>query len=381
MKLFIMKTIIKRKLEQIISNYLFNGKVIILFGPRQTGKTTLINQLMKDINKKVLFLNGDDFDIRELFLKPNATKIKPIIGDTQILIIDEAQQIKDIGMVLKIIHDNFKNIQLIATGSSSFDIANSINEPLTGRKFEFNLYPISFEEMYKHHGYLEEKRMLDHRLIFGYYPDIVSNPNTEEKLIKTLTSSYLYKDILRLGGINKPTVLENILKALALQIGSEVTYNELAQTIGSDKNTIEKYIDLLEKNYIIFKLAGYNKNVRNEIKKGKKFYFYDNGIRNAIINDLRPLNLRQDKGALWENFVISERKKHLNNIDIDRKMYFWRTTQQQEIDLIEENGEVLNTFEIKYNTKKKPRLSKTYPQHTYKIINPDNLLEFISDLK
>jgi len=379
-----MNTLIKRELEHIISKYLFNGKVIILFGPRQTGKTTLVNQLMKKIDKKILFLNGDDYDIRELFLEPNSTKIKPIIGNSQILIIDEAQQIQDIGMVLKIIHDNFKHIQLIATGSSSFEIANSINEPLTGRKFEFNLYPISFEEMCKHQGYLEERRMLDHRLIFGYYPDIVSNPNIEEKLIKTLSNSYLYKDILRLGRINKPTVLENILKALALQIGSEVTYNELAQTVGSDKNTVEKYIDLLEKSFIIFRLAGFNRNVRNEIKKGKKIYFYDNGIRNAIINDLRPINLRQDKGALWENFVISERKKYLNNKDIERKMYFWRTTQQQEIDLIEENGEVLNTYEIKYNSKKNPRLSKTfinaYPQHTYKIINPDNLVEFISDL-
>jgi len=376
-----MDTLIKRELEQIISDYLFKNKVIILFGPRQTGKTTLVNELVKKINRKTLFLNGDDYDIRELFIEPNSTKMKPIIGNAQILIIDEAQQIHNIGLVLKIIHDNYKNLQIIATGSSSFEIANSINEPLTGRKLEFNLYPLSFEEMCNYHGYLNEKRLLDRRLIFGYYPDIVCNPNIEEKLIKSLSGSYLYKDVLRFGGINKPTVLEKILKALALQLGSEVKYNELAQTIGSDKNTIEKYINLLEKSFIIFKLSGYNKNIRNEIKKGKKFYFYDNGIRNAIINDFRPINVRQDMGALWENFVISERKKFLNNKEINSQLYFWRTTQQQEIDLIEDNNGVLNTYEIKYNPKKKPKLSKTfinaYPRHSYDIINPENLTDFV----
>lgn len=378
-----METFIKRKLQEVIKKYLFKNKAILLFGPRQTGKTTLIKELLKANYQESLFLNGDDYDIRELLEKPNATKLKPIIGNAKILIIDEAQQIQDVGMVLKIIYDNFKDVQLIATGSSSFEIANSVNEPLTGRKLEFNLYPISFDEMCKHHGYLEEKRLINHRLIYGYYPDIVCNPNMAEKFIKELASSYLYKDILRLGGISKPALLENILKALALQLGSEVRYNELSQTLGSDKNTIEKYIDILEKNFIIFKLSGYNKNVRNEIKKGKKFYFYDNGIRNAIINDFNPSPTRQDIGALWENFVISERKKYLNNRDIDRKMFFWRTTQQQEIDLIEENGEILHAYEIKYNPKKTAILSKTfikaYPKHTYDIINPNNLNGFIMD--
>jgi predicted AAA+ superfamily ATPase len=378
-----MNTIIQRKLEEVIKNYLFKNKAILLFGARQTGKTTLIKELLKSYSQDSLFLNGDDYDIRELLAKPNATQLKPIVGKAKILVIDEAQQIQDIGMVLKIIYDNFKDVQLIATGSSSFEIANSVNEPLTGRKLVFNLYPFSFEEMSNHHGYLEEKRLLNHRLIYGNYPDIVCHPDMENKFIKELASSYLYKDILRLGGISKPVLLENILKALALQLGSEVKYNELAQTLGSDKNTIEKYIDLLEKSFIIFKLPGYNKNVRNEIKKGKKFYFYDNGIRNAIINDFNPSPARQDMGALWENFVISERKKYLNNRDLDRKMYFWRTTQQQEIDLIEENGDMLNAWEIKYNPKKKATLPKTfikaYPKHNFAIIHPDNLNEFIMD--
>ncbi|MGE0089572.1 MAG: ATP-binding protein [Bacteroidales bacterium] len=372
---------VKRDQEEQIQKYLFRQKTVILYGARQTGKTTLVESLVKKYDHPVLFLNGDDSDIRTILSEPNAEKLKPIIGNNKIVVIDEAQRVSETGLVLKIIHDNFKDVQLIATGSSAFELANKIKEPLTGRKFEFNLYPFSFGEMAKYHGFITEKRLLEHRLIFGYYPDIVLNMDLEQKLLKDLASSYLYKDLLMLEQIQKPALLEKILKALALQIGSEVSYNELAGLIGSDKGTVEKYIDLLEKAFIIFRLNGLNRNVRNEIKKGKKIYFYDNGIRNAIIGNFLPLTSRVDSGALWENFLVSERMKFNNNNNIDIKSYFWRTTQQQEIDYIEDFGNNLNAYEFKWNPNKKGFLSKTflnaYPKSSFKVISPDTMHEFL----
>jgi len=364
-----MENHIQRSLTSLISQYLFKKKAIIIYGSRQTGKTTLVNTLVSNFKNETLVLNGDDADIRTLLIDSNSSKLKPIIGNYKILVIDEAQRIENIGLVLKIIHDNFKDVQLIATGSSSFEIANKINEPMTGRKFEFQLYPISFEEMVNKNGYLEERRQLEHRMIFGYYPDIVTSVGLELKLIKSLSNSYLYKDLLNIDTIRKPILFEKILKALALQIGNEVSYFELSQ------------LYLLEKNYIIFRLPGFNKNVRNEIKNGRKIYFYDLGIRNAIIDDFSPIQNRVDKGAIWENFIITERKKFLNNRDIERNMYFWRTTQQQEIDLLEENEQVIDAYEFKFNSKKTPLISKTfsraYPNHTYKVISPENIQDFI----
>lgn len=370
-----------RQLEQVINRYLFTKKSIIIYGARQVGKTTLVEHLTKDHQDKTLFLNGDDADIRELLSNLNPTQLKPVIGDYKIVVVDEAQRIPETGLVLKIIHDNFKEIQLIATGSSSFELARKVNEPMTGRKFEFFLHPFSFGEMVDHHGFLAEKRLLEHRMIFGYYPDITQNPGNEVKLLKSLASSYLYKDLLTLEQIQKPVLLEKILKALALQTGNEVSMNELAQLLDSDKGTIEKYIDLLEKAYIIFRLNGLNRNVRNEIKKGKKIYFYDNGIRNAILGNFLPLSSRVDTGALWENFLISERFKLLGNRDIDFKPYFWRTTQQQEIDYIEERNGKLYAYEFKWNLRNKPWLSKTfanaYPSSEFQVISPDNMSEFL----
>jgi len=372
---------VKRDQEEQIQKYLFRQKTVILYGARQTGKTTLVESLVKKFDHQVLFLNGDDSDIRTILSEPNAEKLKPIIGNNKIIVIDEAQRVSETGLVLKIIHDNFKDVQLIATGSSAFELANKIKEPLTGRKFEFNLYPFSFGEMVNYHGFITEKRLLEHRLIFGYYPDIVLNMDLEQKLLKDLASSYLYKDLLMLEQIQKPALLEKILKALALQIGSEVSYNELAGLIGSDKGTVEKYIDLLEKAFIIFRLNGLNRNVRNEIKKGKKIYFYDNGIRNAIIGNFLPLTSRVDSGALWENFLVSERMKFNNNNNIDIKSYFWRTTQQQEIDYIEDFGNKLYAYEFKWNPNKKGFLSKTflnaYPESSFKVISPDTMHEFL----
>ena len=379
--IFASKIMIKRHLEDIIHNYLFKNKTIIIYGARQTGKTTLINRILKDYEKETLFLNGDDADVREMLSDVNSTKLIPVIGDSKIVVLDEAQRVPEPGLVLKIIHDNFTHIQLISTGSSSFDLANKVNEPMTGRKFEFMLYPLSFGEMVDYHGFLTEKRLLEHRLIYGYYPDIALHTGIEKKLLKSLTSSYLYKDLLVLGTIKKPVLLEKILKALALQIGSEVSYNELAQLLNSDKETIEKYIDLLEKVCIIFKLPSLNRNLRNEIKKGRKIYFYDNGIRNAILGDLSPVSSRSDKGALWENFLISERIKFLENNEIDTNPHFWRTTQQQEVDYIEVYQNAMHAYEFKWNQRGKNNLSKTfakaYPNTSFNVISPDNIHEFL----
>ncbi len=372
---------IKRNIQSLIKSYLFKNKSIILFGARQTGKTTLIGKLVQPYRDKCLFLNGDDSDVRAIFSEVNSTKLAPIISNHKIVVIDEAQRIPNIGLALKIIHDNFPEIQLIATGSSSFEIANKMNEPMTGRKLDFFLYPFSFSEMVNHHGFLEERRLLHHRMVYGYYPDIAINIGQEKRLLATLASSYLYKDLFMLDSIKKPVLLEKILKALAIQMGNEVSFNELAQLLEADKNTIEKYIDLLEKAFIIFKINGYNKNVRNEIKKGRKIYFYDNGIRNAILGNFQPIDSRTDLGALWENYFISERVKVLANTIPDTKLYFWRTTQQQEIDIIEEKGLDLLAIELKWNPKKKVKFPKTflkaYPEAICKVVTPDNMNEFL----
>ncbi len=375
---------IQRHLKKGIEKYLFRGKTIILYGARQTGKTTLMEQILEPFREVTLFLNGDDADTREMLTNLNAIQLIPIIGSSKIVLLDEAQRIPETGLVLKIIHDNFKNVQLIATGSSSFDLANKINEPLTGRKFEFTLYPLSFGEMADYHGFLTEKRLLEHRLIYGYYPDIAINMGQEKKLLKLLASSFLYKDLLTLETIKKPVLLEKILSALALQIGNEVSYNELAQLLNSDKETIEKYIDLLEKTGVIFRLWAFSRNVRNEIKKGRKIYFHDNGIRNAVIGHFSPLAMRTDKGALWENFLVSERLKHLGNSELEVRSWFWRTTQQQEVDYIEVWENKLRAFEFKWNPQKNVRLSKTfsnaYPNHEFKVITPENFQEFLMEV-
>jgi uncharacterized protein len=373
--------IIQRHLQKIIDGYLFKNKTIIIYGARQTGKTTLLEQLLEPYRNDTLFLNGDDADIRVMLTDLNPTRLLPVIGKSKIVVLDEAQRIPETGLALKIIHDNFKGVQLIATGSSSFDLANKISEPLTGRKFEFTLYPLSFKEMVDHQGFLTEKRLLEHRLIYGYYPDIVSNIGQETKLLKSLASSYLYKDLLSLETIKKPVLLEKILSALALQIGREVSYNEIAQLTQSDKETVEKYIDLLEKSCILFRLPALSRNLRNEIKKGRKIYFHDNGIRNAVLANFTPLQNRVDKGALWENFLVSERLKYLGYHESDVKTYFWRTTLQQEIDYIEETGDAFSAFEFKWNPQKRVRLSKTfsqaYPNSEFNVISPENIQDFL----
>jgi hypothetical protein len=374
---------ISRILAKNIEDKFFKGKAILLFGARQVGKTTLLEQLLNKQTYPFVHISGDEPDIREEFKNITSTQIKNYIGQHQILFIDEAQRIQNIGLTLKLITDNIKNIQVIAAGSSTFEMANQMNEPLTGRKFEFTLYPFSFKELVNQFGLLEEKRQLEQRLVYGTYPEIITTKDDKAELLTLISDSYLYKDILMLDSIKKPKLLHKILKALALQIGSEVSFNEIAQLVGADKGTIEKYIHLLEQTFVIFTLPSYSKNVRNELKKSKKIYFYDCGIRNAIIGNFSSINTRTDIGALWENYLISERVKLKKYQQKKTEFYFWRTTQQQEIDLIEVEGDQINAIEFKWNKTSKAKISKTFTK-TYTtsktiVVTPSNYDEFLME--
>ena len=373
--------LINRLLEDKINQSLFHGKAVILFGPRQVGKTTLINSILEKREEKILVLNADEPDIRDLLNGATSTKLRTLFGNNRIVFIDEAQRVQEIGITLKLITDQIKNVQLIVTGSSSFDLADRTKESLTGRKYEFLLFPLSFAEMVNHHGIINEKRLLGDRLIFGYYPEIVTHTGERKRLLKMLADSYLYKDILMLEQIKKPVLLEKIVKALALQVGSEVSYVEIGQLIGANSQTVEKYIDLLEKAFVVFRLPAFSRNIRNEIKKGKKIYFYDNGIRNAVIGNFNYLESRNDTGALWENFLVSERMKYNQYEQQDVSCYFWRTTQQQEIDYIEETIDTLNAYEFKWNRKAKEKFPKTftraYPHSRIRLITPENFEQFL----
>lgn len=370
---------INRLLEHTLASKLFKGKTIILLGPRQVGKTTLINKILG--GKDFLFLDGDDPLVRTRLTNPNTKEIEAIIGGANLVFIDEAQRIENIGITSKIIHDRFKGVQLLISGSSAFEIRNNINEPLTGRKFEYHLYPISYEELEKSTDYLTASRDLENRLIYGFYPDVINNPGSERDILNELTQSYLFRDILAYGNIKKPEVLEKILKALAFQVGSEVSYNEIAQLTGVDKNTVSNYIYLLTLSYIIYPVTSFSRNLRNEIKTNQKIYFYDNGIRNALIQNFNPMELRNDVGALWENFLITERLKRNHYHQIYTNYYFWRTLQQQEIDFVEEKDGKINGFEFKWNPKTNVKFPKSFVD-TYKadmkVITRENFREFVS---
>ena len=325
---------IQRALLSVLEKRLFKGKAIVLLGPQQVGKTTLIQTLLNE--KEHLFLNGDDPDVRELLSHSGMSRLKAIIGKHTLVFVDEAQRINQVGVLAKMITDQMKHVQLILSGSSALDLNNVTQEPLTGRKFEYQLFPISWQEFEDHVGYVEASAQLEERLIFGMYPDVMNNRDNAREVLQQLTTSYLYRDLLTLSGIKKPELLGKLLRALALQLGSEVSYNELANLLEVDKATISKYIDLLEKSFIVFRLNSYSSNQRNELKNSRKIYFYDNGIRNMVINNLNALELRNDKGALWENFLISERIKLHTYHQVFANYYFWRTVQKQEVDYIEE---------------------------------------------
>ena len=373
---------VHRKLLDHILKNLPLGKAIIILGPRQSGKTTLLKTLQSITEKKTLFLNCDEPDIRKQLTEVTSSQLKKLIGDAELLLIDEAQRIPNIGLTLKLIYDQIESVQIVATGSSAFELASTVNEPLTGRKFEYLLLPFSTDEMIGHHGILEETRLLSHRLVFGMYPDVVNNPGHEMEILKNLSSSYLYKDIFAFQEIRRPDLIEKLLEALALQVASQVSFEELAQLLKVDHTTVTRYIRLLEQAFIIFRLRAFSRNLRNELKKSRKIYFYDNGIRNAIIANFNPVEIRDDVGKLWENFLISERIKIEQYSGRMVNRYFWRTHQQQEIDYIEEYGGKLYAYEFKWNPNKKYRIPKTfvnaYPESETKIMTRENYLDFIT---
>ena len=373
---------IKRNIEIKIVKDFNRKKIITLLGPRQVGKTTLLEQIVEEIgNKDILTLNCDDEDDRTLLQGRSSTELKNLICKHTLVIIDEAQRVEDIGLTLKKIGDLKTTTNIIVTGSSSLGLGDKINEPATGRLIEYNLFPFTMAELAAHTSWKEENRMLNQRLIYGMYPEVVMHPEDARRTLMTLCNSYLYKDLLSYDGIRKHALLQNLVRALALQLGSEVSYNELAQLIGADKVTVEKYIDLLEKCFVVFRLPSYSRNLRNEIKKGKKIYFYDNGIRNAVLSNFAQPEFRTDMGALWENFLVSERLKQNIYKGTYAQMYFWRTQAQQGIDYIEECDGQLSTFEFKWNPKTKATFPKTfneaYPGSSFEIITPENYERFI----
>lgn len=371
---------ISRLISKTLTSALARKKVIILLGARQTGKTTLLTHCIKQL-ENTLWLNGDEYDVQQIFQNATSIQLKNAIGNHKTVVIDEAQRIFNIGIALKLIYDHFPEIQLIATGSSAFDLKNKLNEPLTGRKLEYHLFPFCFQELVNHHGLFIEKRNLTTRLVFGSYPEVINNAGNEISILKSLADSYLYKDILMLDSVKKPEKLINLLQALALQIGSEVSYNEIGNLIGIDSKTVENYINLLEKSFIIFKLNSLNRNARNELKLSKKIYFYDNGIRNAVINNFQVAAIRQDIGALFENYLVSERVKANNYNNSYAKNYFWRTKDQQEIDYVEEYDGKFMAYEFKWNENKNVRFSKTftnaYPETECTSISPANFEDFL----
>ena len=374
--------LIKRKLQSVIEGKLFKGKAILLIGARQVGKSTLFHQIIQEGAEQVLSLNCDEPEVKNMLSEMNTAELRMLIGNHRLVMIDEAQRVPGIGLTLKRITDNFPDVQLLVTGSSSFQLQGELDEPLTGRKYEYHLYPLSTAELMESGGFLSVKQTLEARLIYGSYPDVLNHSDEAKEILMNIAGSYLYKDLLALEGIRKPVLLEKLLVALALQMGSEVSYNEIAQTIGSDSKTVEKYIDLLEKCYIVFRLSAFSRNLRTELKKSKKIYFYDNGIRNAILQNFAPLALRADVGALWENFFISERVKANHYQGRYVKSYFWRTIQQQEIDYIEEEDGAFTAFEMKWNPKKASTalpsaFVKTYPLKESAIITPDSYLEWL----
>ncbi|MBQ3742220.1 MAG: ATP-binding protein [Bacteroidales bacterium] len=372
---------IQRQIEPRLREQLFKGKALIVMGARQVGKTTLLKQVLAGCEEGVLWLSGDDQDVRTLFETISAPRLRAIAGKNRLIVLDEAQRIRDIGIKLKLITDQMLDFQLLATGSSSFELANKINEPLTGRKREHRLFPLSFAEMVGHTSLLEEKRMLGHRLVYGAYPEVVMHPGDEIGLLRELTDSYLYKDILEFDKIHKPERLTKLLQALAYQLGSEVSYNELAQLCGMDAKTVESYITLLEQSYVLFRLGSFSRNLRSELKSSKKIYFYDNGVRNAVIGNFAQVENRMDAGALFENYVVSECMKRKEYTGDYAHSWFWRTTAKQEIDYLEEKDGLLHAFELKWNPRRRATaplsFRNAYPDADFTVIHRDNIEDLL----
>ena len=373
---------ISRILFDKILSSLRPGKVVVLLGARRVGKTFLIKEIIKRVSEPYLFLNGEEFSTRELLERRTVKNYLAVLGDKKLIIIDEAQKIPEIGNILKLMVDGIDDLKIIATGSSAFDLQNKAGEPLTGRKITLNLYPLSEKELFVLEPIVNRKDNLQARLIFGNYPESYNLNSFEDKLIylNDLITSYLLRDILTFENIKNSSKLINLLRLIAFQIGGEVSLHELAKQLQLSRNTVEKYLDLLTKVFILFKLDGYSGNLRKEVVKSSKWYFYDNGVRNAVIANLNPLNFRNDLGALWENYMISERMKYQSYSGMIVNNYFWRTYDQQEIDLVEEREGNLFAYEMKWNESKvkiPTAWQKAYPEAQYKVITQENYFDWI----
>jgi len=373
--------VIRRTIQDAIEKILFQGKAIIIYGPRQVGKTTLLESIRRGFKGRSVFLNCDEPDIRLGLTDKTSTELKMLVGEARMVLIDEAQRVPNIGLTLKLLIDNFPGVQIIATGSSSFELSNRIVEPLTGRKREFHLYPFSLAELGQIYSTLEIKRLIERFMVYGMYPAVINAPEQAGETLRELSRSYLYKDILAFQQIRNPDALERLVQALALQAGGEVSNNELAGHIGLDKKTVDSYLRILEQSFIVYRLGSFSRNLRNELKRSKKLYFLDTGMRNAVINNLNPPGLRNDVGGLWENFVIAERIKSNHNQGRFPNTWFWRSHQQQEVDYLEEEGGKLSGYEIKWKEKRlriPPSFASAYPGCPVTLISPANLIEFVT---
>lgn len=373
---------IKRILQDRIAERIEPNKVVLIFGARRVGKTVLMRQLIDDFAGKTMFLNGEDYDTLALLEERSIANYKHLLDGIDLLAIDEAQNIPEIGSKLKLIVDEIKGVRVIASGSSSFDLLNKSGEPLVGRSTHFYLTPFSQKEIAITENALETRQNLESRLIYGSYPEVVVSDNFERKTdyLRDIVGAYLLKDILSIDGIKNSGKMKELLRLIAFQLGCEVSYDELGKQLGMSKNTVEKYLDLLSKVFVIYRLGAYSRNLRKEVTKAGKWNFYDNGIRNAIIGNFNPLSIRQDVGVLWENYLISERIKANNNNRLGKEFYFWRTYDKQEIDLIEEGSGSLNAFEIKWGNKnpEAPGAFKdAYPNAIYEVINRENYLKYL----
>ncbi len=374
--------IIDRTIKKIIHSKLSSNKVLLLLGPRRAGKTFLLKEIKNTFNEKFLFLNGEDFAVHELLARRSVQNYSNLLGDTKLLIIDEAQKIPEIGMILKLMIDSFSDLKIIVSGSSAFDLTGATGEPLTGRKFDILLFPISEQEYSQFEKPSARFDNLRNRLIVGNMPELEKYPNLVDKqeYLREIVNSYLLKDILAFENIRNSNKILNLLKLISFQIGNEVSLEELGRQLSISKNTVEKYLDVLTKTFVLFKLSGFNRNLRKEITKQSKWYFVDNGIRNAIINNFSSIEQRNDVGALWENYIISERVKFQNNNRLFSNNYFWRTYDKQEIDWIEDRDGILYAYEFKWNNQKAnvPKAwSKAYPNSKFSLITKENYFEFL----
>lgn len=375
---------IERDLESVLKEKMFGGKALVVYGPRQSGKTTMIRHLTGLYGKNdVLWLNGDNPDVRAKVSGITTEGWRLLLGGKRIVVVDEAQHIDDIGMSLKLLTDELPEVQVIATGSSAFELKNRMAEPLTGLKFEYRLPPLSFHELTSANGLLEETQNRERRLLYGSYPDVVAHPGNEPALLSEIAGSYLFKDIYALDGLRKTGSLDRLIRALAFQIGSEVSLNELAGLVGMDAKTVDRYIELLARCYIVHPLGAFSRNLRSEIKKGFKIYFYDLGIRNAVIGNFSPLASRTDAGPMWENYLIMERIKLNINRPFPPRPFFWRTRmpESREIDYLEESDGQLRAWEFKSNPGTKAKIPLTfqraYPDTPAAVITPSNYESFL----